>query len=175
MRQKSTEPLPGDRKNGEGFPQVPSTGGVPEGRGGFSPRLPDWEPRLNRWASELIGAPFVLGKTNCSMLAARAIDTMYGTDYTSEFLDVADTDETELAEAADRRTLREFEAHGFSRVPENFEQPGDILIGWKDPFERCAVYLGGDRVLTSSREKGICLVPLGVFRRAYNAEGFRWV
>jgi hypothetical protein len=151
MRQKSTELLPGARS-----------------------RLPDWETRLHDWASRQIGLPFVLGSTNCSMLAVKAIDVMYDTTFFFEFAAVAADDAAELAEAADRRTLREFKAHGFTPVAVNFEQTGDVLIGWKEPFERCAVYLGGGRCLTSSRSRGVAIVPLAVFRRAYNAEAFRW-
>ncbi|HNX52312.1 MAG TPA: hypothetical protein PKI68_01060 [Pontiellaceae bacterium] len=139
------------------------------------PRFPDWESRLHDFANEVMEKPFVLGETNCSMLAARAVDVMYETDFFNEFRLVAPSDESELSEALSRRTLREFEAHGFSKVEKNFEQTGDVLIGWKEPFERCAVYLGGGRCLTSSREHGVRLVPLNVFVRAYEPEVFRWV
>ena len=153
MRLKSTKPLLGENSR---------------------QRLPDWESRLHEFANGVIWKPFVLGETNCSLLAARAVDAMYGTAFASEFSSVATSDESELSEAAERRTLCEFEAHGFSRVQKNFEQTGDVLIGWKEPFERCAVYLGGGRCLTSSRDHGVRLIPLNVFIRAYSPEVFRW-
>jgi len=160
MRQKSTKP----------------SLGVAEGRDGSPsrPRLPDWEPRLIAFADSVQGDPFVLGQTNCSILAARAIDAMTGSNHWKKFAAVATTDESELSEASDRRTRREFEAAGFSKVRKNFEQPGDILIGWKKPFERCAVCLGGGKVLTSNRDKGVIIIPLALFCRAYKPEGFRW-
>jgi hypothetical protein len=136
--------------------------------------LPDWELRLHAFAQSVLGLPFVLGETNCSILAARAIDSMTGSNHWKTFAEVATTDETELAESSNHRTKAEFEATGFSKVRKNFEQPGDILIGWKDPFERCGVYLGGDKLLTSSRTKGVVIIPLGVFNRAYSPEVFRW-
>lgn len=142
---------------------------------GENNRLPGWETSLHGLADSLIGSPFVLGKTNCSLLAARAVDAMYGTAFAQEFAAVAVSDESELSEAAARRTLREFESHGFIRIETNFEQTGDILIGWKDPLERCAVYLGAGRCLTSSRKHGVRIVPLNIFRRAYAPEVFRWV
>lgn len=152
MRQKKTEPSPGAQT-----------------------RFSDWEVRLHAFAGSVVGEPFVLGKTNCSILAARAIDAMYGTDFGTEFADVAATDEAELAEASKHRTKAEFEAHGFSKVRKNFEQPGDVMIGWEEPFERCAVYLGGGRVLSCTRERGVCVFPLKVFVRAYKAEAWRWL
>jgi hypothetical protein len=130
---------------------------------------------LHAFAQRMLGRPFVLGQTNCSMLAAGAIDAMYATGFTDQFEQVALTDDTELEWCADRRTKAAIENAGFSRVPQHFEQPGDLLVGWKEPFERCGVFLGSGRVLTSSREKGVVIVPLNVFVRAYSPEVFRWV
>ena len=142
---------------------------------GAKTRLSDWETRLIDFAQSVLGEPFVLGKTNCSILCARAIDAMTGSNHWKTFAEVATTDKAELAEASKHRTKAEFEAAGFSKVRKNFEQPGDVLIGWKEPFERTGVALGSGRVLTSSRQKGVVIVPLAVFRRAYNPEVFRWV
>lgn len=139
------------------------------------PRVRNWETALHEFAGSVVGTPFVLGETNCSILAARAVDAMYGTSFWSEFRDLAITDETELEQSAERTTRAQFAAHGFAVVPKNFEQTGDILIGWLDPFERCAVCLGGGRCLTSSRERGVCIISVPLFTRAYNAEVFRWV
>jgi len=95
MRQKSTEPSPGAAK------------------------LSDWETRLIAFADSVKGSPFVLGQTNCSILAARAVDAMTGSNHWKTFADVAVTDEAELAEASKHRTKAEFEAAGFSKVRKN--------------------------------------------------------
>lgn len=138
-------------------------------------RREGWEIALHNWATEMIGRPFVLGQTNCAMLVAGALDVIYGTRLLERFKDVAPNESAEIEESQSRRTLREIEGLGLRRVTKFYEQTGDVILGYRDPFERCGVYLGGNRVLTSNRVRGVCVADLDLFFRSYKARGFRWV
>lgn len=137
-------------------------------------RRDGWEVALHDWAAGMIGQPFVLGQTNCAMLAMAALDVMYSTGLFDRFKHVATDEESEVAESMARRTLHEIEALGLRRVTKFYEQTGDIILGYREPFERCGVYLGSSRVLTSDRVRGVCVADLDFFFRAYKARGFRW-
>lgn len=150
MQQKLTAPSPGALK-----------------------RLPDWEQRLTAFFSSVIGLPFVEGSTSCALLAARALDAMTNSDLHSQYAPLDGDDETEAAVCVTRFVRAELIALGLEPVPRNFEQPGDIIVGWVDPFERCAVVAGSSRCITSSREHGVHIASTRAFIRLANAEVFR--
>lgn len=89
----------------------------------------DKRPDLIKWAETKIGLPFVWGKSDCTTIVIEGISLYYGIE-----LPVINT-WTSLKDAL--KAFKQYNSPdnilkntGFSKVPKNFEQTGDILV-WK--------------------------------------------
>lgn len=124
-----------------------------------------WDVELVRWASDLVGEPFVWGETDCGTLCRRALEVLYAGDVATELLGPP-WDSVAGARRAWAR-LEDLEdalaVFGALPVDGTHLQTGDIVQLEGDDrigLPRFAVSVGG-RLLRCDISAGISAVPIG--------------
>jgi len=122
-------------------------------------RLPDWEVLLMTFARSEVGRPFAWGETNCVSLALRALDVQYGTSLHVKYSHFMSSEKRAMAFVAKQgidSLVHRFCLNGFSVIPKNFEQVGDVQFGEMPGNIGSAVILGRQH-LSSTAVGGVQL------------------
>jgi hypothetical protein len=141
-------------------------------------RLRNWDVRLVHFQTEVLGASFVWGETDCASLVRRALEVMYSPDD----IPLPPKLPRWTTEAGALRAHKRFggvsgalEAGGAQRASLAFVQQGDVLVGL-DPaggVPGAAVVVQGG-FLVASVELGVLRRRLRDLRRAPPAELEVW-
>lgn len=136
-----------------------------------TPRLPDWQKRLNAFIAENAERPFSWGEWDCALFACGAVLEMTGRHPAPEFIGAYDS-QRGAAEALRRLgagTLdATFDAH-FESKPPSFAQRGDLVMA-HGAIGVCmgsfALFVGGLETPEASAE-GLFRVSRSEFTRAW--------
>lgn len=111
------------------------------------------------FATGIVGTPFVWGSTNCVALALRALDAQYGTTLLvkhKHFMTSERRAKVGILRQGMAGIIERLQEDGFSVIPENYEQIGDVQFCIV-PYNIGASVILGRQHLSSTVDDGVKL------------------
>ena len=130
-------------------------------------RVNNWRAALTDYVIETAGEPFAIGKSDCAMWAAGAVQAMTGKDFARGFRGY-----TTIAGGLRKLKARGFADHvalaaaNFEEVPPAFAEVGDIAVVEGDDGTDALGIVQGEMIYVSW-PTGRAIVPLTSAKRAF--------
>lgn len=132
-------------------------------------RRPDWQGRLTAYLSECAHKPYQLGKHDCALFAAGAVEAVNGIDPAAQWRGRYET-KAEGLRALKRAGHVDHIAATAAALPEiapAFAAAGDICCLQDEATGQLALGVVQGELIYVLREDGLGLVPHAAMRRAF--------
>lgn len=129
--------------------------------------MPNWQPHLIRWSREVVGRDFVLGETDCAMLALAALRVLYGRTPDCGCVPSYRTERERLLAHRETGGIATKVLDVAESITDRLHaRSGDLVTFERDDrYGGVGVVVDGDFV-TSAAERGVYRAPLAALEEA---------